>query len=204
MGCLYKIDFKNGKSYIGITISRGERRLKIHERNMENGRTSILYSAFKKYPGQYTVKELAWSDNWNVLCKIEQQAIKTFNTKIPHGYNMTDGGDGSVGHSPSKETKRKMSLAARRTCTEETKRKIGSSNTGKIKSPEARLKMRIKKLGRKLKPEHVEKLRQANQGSKRTEEQCRHISESRKGKPLSTQHSEALKAAWIKRKEKKL
>jgi hypothetical protein len=200
MGCLYKIDFENGKSYIGITSQTSVSRLYIHKRNARNKRIAALYHAIRKYPDQYTIKEIAWSDNWDVLCEIERQAIITFKTKVPHGYNMTDGGDGSVGHSPSKETRKKMSAAPRKPCSEETKRKIGLSNTGKTKSPEARRKMRLRKLGRKLKPEQIEKIRQASLGSKRTEEQRRHISESRKGKPLSPQHKEALKKAWVTRK----
>jgi hypothetical protein len=35
--------------------------------------------------------------------------IKKLNTKIPNGYNLTDGGEGTLGHKPSKEKNKKHS-----------------------------------------------------------------------------------------------
>jgi group I intron endonuclease len=99
MGCLYQIEFSNGKSYIGITSKDSSYRLKQHLRDSRktDRRAGVLYDALLKYPDQYTIKEIAWSDDFEVLCRIEQTAIGTFNTKVPFGYNMTDGGEGTVG-----------------------------------------------------------------------------------------------------------
>jgi hypothetical protein len=44
-----------------------------------------------------TCRELVISDDYDYLKEMEVKAIAAFSTKVPLGYNMTDGGDGVVG-----------------------------------------------------------------------------------------------------------
>lgn len=58
--------------------------------------------------------------------------------------NMTDGGEGMSGYSPSAETRAKMAAAnANRVVSDETRAKIGESRVGKTHSEEARAKIRL-------------------------------------------------------------
>ena len=114
VGCLYQIRFQNVKSYLGITNKSSGQRLRVHIRNSRRTKqiNCALHNALRKHPKHYTLKELAWSDNWDVLCRIEQQAIKMFNTKVPNGYNGTNGGEGQVGNYCSEETRQKIRISS--------------------------------------------------------------------------------------------
>ncbi len=86
-GTLYKLTFPNGKSYIGITKHSLEHRIKIHIRASRSGRKLAIYNAIRKY-----------------------------GTFGDGGYNLIDGGEGTLGRSF--------------TVSEETKAKISASLTG--------------------------------------------------------------------------
>lgn len=43
----------------------------------------------------------------------EKFYIKEYNTKAPNGYNLTDGGEGSLGYHPSKETNQKRGYSTK-------------------------------------------------------------------------------------------
>jgi hypothetical protein len=96
MGCLYRIDFDNGKSYVGITTETAEKRFRGHYNSAYNFSTTnnILFRAIRKYGiNRLHVKTLAIAEDWGYLCYLEQRAIRIYKTKTPHGYNMTDGGE---------------------------------------------------------------------------------------------------------------
>lgn len=126
--------------------------------------------------------------------------------------NLTDGGDGSLGHRPSietlnklrsrkisPETRRKLVQARKRTpTTAETKAKIAATNRlpdrrkhmseimkGRVVSLEARAKRSKSLKGREITIEAREKLRKANLGKKASLETRLKMSESRKGKKQS-------------------
>lgn len=98
MGYIYKItNTVNGKAYIGKTVRRPENRI----RNHLNGNTpqcAGIFSAVNKYGKDVFVWEILY-DNIipELLSDFEIQAIKKHNTKSPYGYNLTDGGDGTIG-----------------------------------------------------------------------------------------------------------
>jgi hypothetical protein len=64
---------------------------------------------------------------------------------------------------------------------EETKRKIGLGNTGKVRTEEQRKRLSSVKIGTKMPQEAVEKIRQKNTGQKRTQEQKDRMSKAQKG-----------------------
>jgi group I intron endonuclease len=78
--------------------------------------------------------------------------------------------NGMYGKKHSEETKRKIGEASLgHKLTQEAKNKISEANRGKIVSDETREKLSSSKTGKSLPPftdEHIEKLREANQGSK--------------------------------------
>jgi group I intron endonuclease len=123
-----------------------------------------LYPALNKYSlNAWKVEILAQgfrSDN--ALCKAEIFFIKKFDSKN-RGYNCTDGGEGVSGCSPSEETREKLRESKRnmlpetreklrlaamgnkrcvgRRHSEETKKKIGDGNRGKVYSIKTRKKI---------------------------------------------------------------
>jgi group I intron endonuclease len=163
MGCLYKIDFANGKSYVGITRQTAERRFKQHMSNRKkDAKKSILYNALRKYKSHdYVLRTLVISDDYEYLKFIEKRAIQVFGTLYPAGYNLTEGGEGTVGYKLSEESKKRIgelskgnSYAKGRKHTEEQKRKIRVARAKQIMKPhecseEAKAKIREKTLGNK-------------------------------------------------------
>ena len=103
---------QNGKQYVGITTRNIDRRWYEHK-YVSNSCGKLLAKAIKKYgEDSFTIEHIASAigdvDN---LKSIEQDLIGQFNTKVPNGYNLTDGGDGVSGKPRSEETKRKISEA---------------------------------------------------------------------------------------------
>lgn len=93
MGQLYKLDFANGKSYIGITTKDAQHRFNGHRARCRStkGNDATLYHAWRKH-GEPKLVVLAVVEDAD-LAETEIRAIKAFNTLVPNGYNMTPGGD---------------------------------------------------------------------------------------------------------------
>lgn len=93
MGCLYRIDFPNQKSYIGVTLKTANQRFQQHAR--ANSRVGF---AIRKYGADNTtIKTLVISDDAEYLYELETRAIAAYATRHPSGYNLTSGGEGVVG-----------------------------------------------------------------------------------------------------------
>lgn len=116
-GVIYRIYHKASmKSYIGKTIAP-ERRIREHFNG--RGKSPVIENAIKKYGKEAFVVEILEKDIPEPhLSKMEILYIRFFNSQVPNGYNLTQGGDGwKIGHShnkgryPSEETRRKMSMA---------------------------------------------------------------------------------------------
>lgn len=117
MGCLYKLTSPSGKSYIGISSIGFESRWQQHCRNAKNNcnECRAIYAAIRKYgPKNFTCKVLYEEDSWERLCEMESAAIIEHGTFSPGGYNLTLGGEGTVGCQPSETARRKMSEAQKR------------------------------------------------------------------------------------------
>ena len=107
MGTIYSITCQiNYKPYVGQTRRPLEVRLREHRRNISKGH-SVIEVAIQKYGWEnFTVKVLEVCPI-EMLNEREMYWIKKLNSKVPNGYNMTDGGDGLVGC--TQETRDKMS-----------------------------------------------------------------------------------------------
>lgn len=159
MGYLYMVKSPTGKKYVGITSSSVGRRWRKHVTTAlgpdpEGRGCPALNRAIKKYGSEnFTVSTLVEA-GWDYLVDLEQKAIDGFGTKAPNGYNLSDGGVANGGWTASDETRRRMSLSAKkRRHSEETKKKIGESLRGRSRPEHSRIMA-----GRK-RPSHAEFMR---------------------------------------------
>lgn len=91
---IYKITNKiNGKEYIGQSI-HPEKRLWEHKNHAKNEMDNYpIHNAIAKYGIEnFDFDILEWTEDYD---NMESYYIKKYNTKIPNGYNIIDGG-----HSP--------------------------------------------------------------------------------------------------------
>lgn len=147
----------NGKGYVGQTGQSLEERRIGHEKAAKNGSSCVFHKALRKYGSDVF--------EWKVIseCSTEEELnneectwIKLLKTKVPNGYNLTDGGEGMRGFHLSQEAKDKISEANKGNTfwkgkhhSEGTKRKIGeASRRRKPDSDETRRKKGLASMGR--------------------------------------------------------
>lgn len=111
----------NNKKYIGITHQKPERRW----RNGKGYRCGCFKNAIEKYGWdnfEHTIlcNKLTFED----ATQKEKYYISLYNTKSPNGYNLTDGGEGTVNWIPSKEFRERQSIIQKKKWTEDYKKKI--------------------------------------------------------------------------------
>jgi group I intron endonuclease len=104
----------------------------------------LLNRAYKKYGENYFKREIIEYCGISELNDKEKLYIKQYNTKFPHGYNLTDGGDGNKGLKFTKEQKQKIS-----------QNKMGHEC---YSNPERGEKIRQAKLGKKQTQETINKI----------------------------------------------
>lgn len=158
---LYKItNRQNGKCYIGITSKPLRQRLTKHwyAAKYHKNPGSPLQAALRKYGlASFTIEEIARADSWDDLCRMEIEAIAQHGTMAPNGYNVTEGGEGTLGVSqPGYWLGKKRSP--------ETVAKVRAGNLGKRMTPEQRARIREAIRGRKLSEEHKARIRAAKMG----------------------------------------
>ena len=155
-----------GKSYIGKTVGKIRQRVMYHL----NGNTPgcvALHSAIKKYGKEnFTWEVLHENVIPELLSMFEMEAIKTYNTLSPNGYNLTAGGETGF---QSEETiqKRTETLRANppmlgRKHSEESKQQMSISRTGSKRPPETRKKMSDAAMGHPTPIETRQKISKAN------------------------------------------
>jgi group I intron endonuclease len=115
----------NAKQYVGIAADL-ERRWKRH-RNANEGQ--LIHKAIKKYGvDSFVFTHIADAFDAESAKMIERMLIAEHNTKMPHGYNMTDGGDGTLGMAKTEEHKQKLRESNKRTYSDDALRaKIGEA-----------------------------------------------------------------------------
>ena len=167
---IYKVtNLIDGKSYIGQTaISLAKRRVG-HIQKVNCGSKSYFHNAIRIYGVDTFIWEMI------CLCSSKPEAdakecefISVLDTKVPFGYNLTDGGEGTVGFSPSKETLLKRSKAMKgRKLSEDHKTKIIKALTGYKHSDETRANMSQAHIGSKQTDEAKAKVSKSLIGNKR-------------------------------------
>ena len=137
MGEIYKItNLLNGKCYIGQTKHSAQIRWKDHINGYHP--SSLIHKAITKYGvNNFSFEILCENVDVNKLNELEIQFISRFNSKTPHGYNLTDGGDGFKGVIPTEKWRYKQSIShkgkpwsiSRRLAGQ--KKLVGNNNAGK-------------------------------------------------------------------------
>ena len=173
-GCIYKVTNEiNNKVYIGKTIDFVKRK-SAHLRCSRNESYFVFHKALQKYGEDNFKWEIILKDKESNLSDREKDFISEYDCHYlnGYGYNMTLGGDGTLGFRHSDEYKRNLS-----------KKMIGNKNT----------------LGNKLSDEHKLKLSIALKGISRlqcgrvhTNEQKEHMSNVMMGRVFSETHKANL------------
>ena len=214
----------NGKPvYIGFTSKTLQERWNKHCADATKYMSPyVFHKAIRKYGVKsFSIETIYMGKDWKYTLQVmEPQFITEYNTYIRNGgegYNMTMGGEGSVGfhHTPEnimKMSKDKQGMGKGRIHSEETKEKIRQSHMGKKREPfseEWRRNMGKASKGKKRKPfseEHKRKLSEANKTRKRkplSEEHKRKLSEANKGQnkgvPLSNETKAKISASHLAR-----
>ena len=167
MGIIYKITNQlNSMVYIGQTTRTLKKRMQEHLYNSVNPQyKSYIDRAIGKYGiDAFDVSVIEECETAEELKEREIFWIAFYNCQSPNGYNITAGGDGTVG----------------RIVSEETRQKLSQANKGRKNpiSPETRQKMIASRLANK-KPVSAEtraKISQANKGKKLSPEICAQMS----------------------------
>ena len=179
--CIYCLP--TGKSYFGQTVKSIEKRYKQHLRAAQRGENTKLCKAIRKYGSKnFTIEEVISVEASSLqalkakLDFLERHFIQKYDTRR-NGYNMTDGGDGSVGDGHpmfgkhhSIESRMKIASKLRgKTLSEEHRMRISKTERGKIvsedtkrKISEARKKQIPPMLGKRFSDEHRRKLSEAH------------------------------------------
>ena len=108
---MYKIylitNLKNQKQYVGITKFSIEERFSQHVK-----RGFLLTEAIKKYGEEKFSTELIEEvESDERAYELEMLYIQKYKTKVPNGYNLTDGGDGMKGYQYDTNQKQNISKA---------------------------------------------------------------------------------------------
>lgn len=154
--CVYIHTSPSGKMYVGQTYMKPEDRWRKNGTGYLGKRENGSYNqpkfahAILKYGWDNFSHEIIASNlTKEEANNFEMLLIEKLDT-INNGYNMTVGGEGSIGRIISEETRQKMSESHKGKspsnkgvpCTEEKKQKISEANKGRLLSEETRQKMR--------------------------------------------------------------
>jgi len=145
----------NAKQYVGITKDL-KRRWSAHRTG--NKSSTLLKQAIKKHGVEnFVFTHIADAFDWEAAQVIERLLIAEKNSKSPFGYNMTEGGEGTLGFT--------------------------APNKGKPMSEESKQKLRDAHIGKKMSKEANENKSKAMKGMLKSEEHKKKIGEAQKGVP---------------------
>jgi group I intron endonuclease len=192
MWAVYIITNKaNGKQYVGLTKDI-KRRWNQHA--SANGSAPALHAAIKKYGKEgFVLSHICDAFDFEAACDFERMLIQQHNTKSPHGYNLTDGGEGVVGRPMTDEEK-------------EIRRKASTAFAASL-SPEERSQKFGWAKGRKWTPEQIKQISESNKGrnlgktlSEETRQKMSAAHKARPRKPLSEETKEKIRQSLLGRK----
>lgn len=176
---MYKIylitNIENKKQYVGITKFSIEERFLQHTK-----RGFLLTEAIQKYGEQnFSIELIESVESADRAYELEIFYIQEYNTKVPNGYNLTDGGDGIFGWEVTEEYRQECSERVKQLHKE---KKVGMY--GKRHSDETKKKMSNSSkgnkncLGRILTEETKQKIREKHSGKFVSEETKKKISQN--------------------------
>lgn len=183
----------NGKRYVGQTVQPLKVRFNEHVRKKDN---TLISNAICKYGSENfycgVIKICASKAELNYW---EKFFIAVLKSKKTYGYNLTDGGEGTVGYRHPPEVLAKISETKKNSPrVAEHIAKLAEANRGRHPTPETRAKQSAARKGKPKTAEHRAKIAAANTGKKFTPERCANIAASKTGKPLSLKHRAKISA----------
>jgi hypothetical protein len=210
MPCVYALHTKENPEdirYVGITrYEEPGRRFKDHCKAASQGKSLPVQCWIRKNGADnITYSVLSMAATWEEACEKERATIKYLREAGANLLNRTDGGDGGLGMTHSKETKEKLSLMQKgKMFSEGTRKKLSEANKGKVLSEEHRNKIKKKILdaNRKHTVEELRKMSDANKGRVITEGHRKKLSEANKGKPFTEERLKNIKEAQKNRRAK--
>ena len=176
---MYKIylitNISNKNQYVGITKFSIEERFSQHIK-----RGFILTEAIQKYGEKNFVIELIEEvETAERAYELEMYYIKQYNTKVPNGYNITDGGDGIFGWEPSEEYRKECSERVKQLHNEKKVGMYGKKHTEETKKKMSEsLKGNQNCLGRILSEDTKSKISSSHKGKVLSESTKNKISEN--------------------------
>ena len=150
MFTIYQIINKhNGKSYVGFTTRNPQERLKEHLRSSYRGTKYALHYAIRKY-GRDSFFVETLEEGWDSKIGKDIREPYWISVLKPE-YNMTCGGEGTLGYTHSEETKRKISAkrlgSKMPPMSPEQRKAIGNRLRGIPLSENHKMKMGVSKIG---------------------------------------------------------
>ena len=119
----------NKKQYVGITKFSIEERFLQHTR-----RGFLLTEAIQKYgKDQFLIELIEEVESIERAYELEQYYIKEYDTKVPSGYNLTDGGDGLYGVVIDDEDRKRRSKVMKKLHKEKRTGMYGKKHTEETK-----------------------------------------------------------------------
>lgn len=192
---------ESGRAYVGKSVNI-ELRFMRHTR--ERG-APFLASALRKYglrAFDFTVLEVCLDGA--AAAQREVHWIRALNTKAPHGFNLTEGGEGAAGCAHSEQSKAKIAAAmlgnrngAGRAMTEATREALRQANLGNRHCADRRMteenkrKLSDRRRGRRASEETRGKLALVV----RTDEWRQRLSEAKRGSKHSDETRARMSAA---------
>jgi group I intron endonuclease len=189
--CIYCIEnIVNNKKYIGYTIDFYKRKRE-HINYLIRGNHCNIYlqRSFVNYGKEnfifYIIEQCKL--DYKELQEKEKYYIEFYNSYgLSKGYNLTKGGDGSLGYKHTEETKKKCSdFRKGKSLSEETKQKLSKILTGRKMSDEFKRKLSERSKKQRHSEETKQKLRELHLGKKASEETKRKISIASTGRIFS-------------------
>jgi group I intron endonuclease len=192
----------NGKQYVGITNDI-ERRWRRHKGANEG---QFLHRAIKKHGVEaFVFTHFADAFDADSAKAIERMLIVEHNTMAPHGYNLTQGGDGTFGRKHTEESKEKSRASNKKTWADP---ELRAANALKISKA-----VRGKPNGRKGKPngkkgvphsaEHTANLKAALNTIESKEKRSKAAKIALNDPAWKAAQSARIKAIWAIRKAQK-
>lgn len=224
---IYKFTNKiNNKVYIGQAKNL-KQRIRTHLNCVKNNHNYPIYNSMRKHNIENFEVEILVQGNFSKteLDDLEVDFIRLYNSiNRLYGYNLTAGGEGTVGFKFTKESKDKMSKTKKgKPCSEKHKQKISKTSKGRIFSQEHKQKLsnaaknrkpiseetinkirqtKIKNQTDKHSEKTKEKMRQANLGRKHSEESKQKMKDKIKNrKPISEETRQKMKESQKGKKQ---
>ena len=188
----------NAKQYIGITNNL-KRRIKRHSAGV--GETKLARAVCKYGWSSFIATEVACTKVWDFAKQIEKLLIKEHNT-LNSGYNMTEGGDGTVGWHHTKDSKHKLQQSnVKAYQNKELRAAIGKKiSLAKKGKPSSRKGIPSGKKGIAHSKEHANKIRESLNTPESKAKRSKTMKIALSKPEWKASQSAKIKASWVIRK----